>query len=131
LIGQGIFHGDKKSRDLHEKSRVLSNYEIFQHKILKSQSFKKRTVYWYFYATMNIFFQLKLLTDHQFCTQFNMKVDNDVLLHSYLDKIRLTLTGNLWRALVSLYSGARLYKGPRTETHPQSTTLHSTGNISV
>ncbi len=38
LIGQGIFHGDQKSRDLHEKSRDLSNYEIFQHKILKSQS---------------------------------------------------------------------------------------------
>ncbi len=46
LIGQGIFHGDKKIRDLHEKSRDLSNYEIFQHKILKSQSFKKRAVYW-------------------------------------------------------------------------------------
>ncbi len=30
-----------------------------------------------------------------------------------------------------LYSGARLYKGPRTATCPQSTTLHSTGNISV
>jgi hypothetical protein len=42
LIGQGIFHGDQKSRDLHEKSRDLSNYEIFQHKILKSQSLKKR-----------------------------------------------------------------------------------------
>ncbi len=46
---------DQKSRDLHEKSRDLSNYEIFQHKILKSQSFKKRAVYWYFYATLNIF----------------------------------------------------------------------------
>jgi hypothetical protein len=34
--------------------------EIFQHKILKSQSFKKRAVYWYFYATLNIFSQLKL-----------------------------------------------------------------------
>jgi hypothetical protein len=41
LIGQGIFHGDQKSRDLHEKSLDLSNYEIFQHKILKSKSFKK------------------------------------------------------------------------------------------
>jgi hypothetical protein len=41
MIGQGIFHGDQKSRDLHEKSRDLSNYEIFQHKILISQSFKK------------------------------------------------------------------------------------------
>ena len=63
LIDQGIFHGDQdfslncpecnegqfrdqKSRDLHEKSRDLSNYEIFQHKILKSQSFQKRAVYW-------------------------------------------------------------------------------------
>jgi hypothetical protein len=46
---------DQKSRDLHEKSRDLSNSEIFQHKILKSQSFKKRAVYWYFYATLNIF----------------------------------------------------------------------------
>ncbi len=46
---------DQKSRDRHEKSRDLSNYEIFQHKILKSQSFKKRAVYWYFYATLNIF----------------------------------------------------------------------------
>ena len=43
MIGQGIFHGDQKSRDLHEKSRDLSNYEIFQHKILKSQSFKKKS----------------------------------------------------------------------------------------
>ena len=33
-----------------------------------------------------------------------MKVDSDVLLLSYLDKIRLTLTGNLWRALASLNS---------------------------
>ncbi len=71
------------------------------------------------------------ITDHQFWTQFNMKVDNDVLLLSYLDKICLTLTGDLRRALASLYSGARLYKGPRTATCPQSTTLHSTGNISV
>jgi hypothetical protein len=55
LIGQGIFHEDQdfflslncpecnegqfrdqKSRDLHEKSLDLSNFEIFQHKILKS-----------------------------------------------------------------------------------------------
>ncbi len=60
-----------------------------------------------------------------------MKVDSDVLLLSYLDKICLTLTGDLRRALASLYSGARLYKGPSTATRPQSTTLHSTGNISV
>ncbi len=65
------------------------------------------------------------ITDYRICTQFNMKMDNDVLLLCYLDKIRLTLTGNLWRAL------ARLYKGPRTATRPQSNTLHSTRNISV
>ncbi len=68
------------------------------------------------------------IKDHQFCAQFNMKVDYDVLLLSYLDKICLTLTGDLRRALASLYSGERLYKGPRTATHPQTTTLHSTGN---
>ena len=38
-----------------------------------------------------------------------------------------TLTGELWRALGCLYSEARLYKGPREATHPQSTTLYSTG----
>ncbi len=35
-----------------------------------------------------------------------MKMDNDVLLLSYLDKIRLTLTGDLRQALASLYSEA-------------------------
>ena len=64
-----------------------------------------------------------------FSAQFNMKVDSDVLLLSYLDKICLTLTGYLWRAC--LYSGGRLYKGAREATRPQSTTLHSTGNTSV
>ncbi len=71
------------------------------------------------------------ITDYRICTEFNMKMDNDVLLLCYLDKICLTLTGNQWRALASLYSEARLYKGARTATHPQSTTLHSTGNISL
>ncbi len=71
------------------------------------------------------------IMDWKFCAQLKMKVDSDVLLLSYLDKICLTLTGNLQPALACLYSGARLYKGPRTATHPQSTTLHSTGNISV
>ncbi len=33
-----------------------------------------------------------------------MKMDNDVLLLCYLDKIRLILPGNLWWALASLYS---------------------------
>jgi hypothetical protein len=66
-----------------------------------------------------------------FSAQFNMKVDSDVLLLFYLDKICLTLTGDLRRALACLYSEARLYKGPREATRPQSTTLHSTGNTSV
>ncbi len=57
-----------------------------------------------------------------------MKVDSDVLHLSYLDKICLTLTGDLWWTLACLYSEARLYKGPREATRPQSTTLHSTGN---
>ena len=60
-----------------------------------------------------------------------MKVVSDVLLLSYLDKICLTLTGELWRALACLYSEARLYKGARVASLSQSTTLHSTGNISV
>ena len=60
-----------------------------------------------------------------------MKVDSDVLLLSYLDKICLTLTGDLWRALACLYSEARLYKGARESSLSQSTTLHSTDNISV
>ncbi len=60
-----------------------------------------------------------------------MKVDSDVLLLSYLDKIYLILTGELWRALASLYSEARLYKEARVASLSQSTTLHSTGKISV
>jgi hypothetical protein len=60
-----------------------------------------------------------------------MKMDNDILLLSYLDKIRLTLTGNLWRALASLYSEGEAILGTQNGTRPQSTTLHSTGNISV
>ena len=46
-------------------------------------------------------------------------------------EIRLTLTGNLWRALACLYSEVRLYKGARTATPPQSAASHATGNISV
>jgi hypothetical protein len=42
-----------------------------------------------------------------------MKMDSDVLLLSYLDKICLILTGEPWRALAYLYSEARLYKGAR------------------
>ncbi len=60
-----------------------------------------------------------------------MKMDIDVLLLSYLDKIYLILTGELWRALECLYSEARLYKGGRAASLSQSTTLHSTGNTSV
>ncbi len=54
-----------------------------------------------------------------------------MLLLSYLDKICLILTGELWRALAYLYSDARLYKGARAASLSQSTTLHSTGNTSV
>ena len=60
-----------------------------------------------------------------------MKMDSDVLLLSYLDKICLTLTGELRRALACVYSEARLYKGAREAPLSQSTTLHSTGNTSV
>ena len=60
-----------------------------------------------------------------------MKMDSDKLLLSYLDKICLILTGELWRALACLYSEARLYKGAREAPLSQLTTLHSTGNTSV
>ena len=54
-----------------------------------------------------------------------------MLLLSYLDKICLALTGELQHALACLYSEARLYKGARAASLYQSTTLHSTGNVSV
>ena len=57
-----------------------------------------------------------------------MKIDSYVLLLSYLDKICLTLTGELWRALACLYSEARL--GAREAPLSQLTT-RSTVNISV
>ncbi len=60
-----------------------------------------------------------------------MKVDSDVLLLSFLDKICLTLTGELRRALACLYSEVMIYKGAREAPLSQSTTLHSTGNTSV
>ena len=60
-----------------------------------------------------------------------MKVDSDVLLLSFFDKICLTPTGDLWRALACLYSEARLYKGAGEASLSQSTTPRSTGNISV
>jgi hypothetical protein len=56
---------------------------------------------------------------------------SDVLLLSYLDKIRLILTGEAGQALACLYSEARLYNGARTASLSQSTTPRSTGNISV
>jgi hypothetical protein len=60
-----------------------------------------------------------------------MKVEGDVLLFSYFDKICLTLTGELQRALACLYSEARQYKGAKEASLSQSTTLHPSGNISV
>jgi hypothetical protein len=56
---------------------------------------------------------------------------SDVLLLSYLDKICLILTGEAGQAFAYLYSEARLYKGARMAPLSQSTTPHSTGNISV
>ncbi len=56
---------------------------------------------------------------------------SDVLLHSYLNKIWLILTGEPGRALACLYSEARLYKGARMAYLSQSTAPRSTGNISV
>ncbi len=56
---------------------------------------------------------------------------SDVLLLSYLDKIRLILTGEAGQASAYLYSEARLYKGARMAPISQSTTTRSTGNISV
>ncbi len=45
-----------------------------------------------------------------FSAKFKMKVDSDVLLLSYFDKICLILIGEPGRALAYLYSEARLYK---------------------
>ncbi len=56
---------------------------------------------------------------------------SDVLLLTYLDKIRLIHTGEAGQASAYLYSEARLYKGARIAPLSQSTTTHSTGNISV
>ncbi len=56
---------------------------------------------------------------------------SDVLVLSYLDKIRLILTGEAGQALAYLYSEARLYKGARMAPLSQSTTPRSTGNISI
>ncbi len=56
---------------------------------------------------------------------------SDVLLLSYLYKIRLILTGEAGQASAYLYSEARLYKGARMAPVSQSTTTRSTDNISV
>ncbi len=56
---------------------------------------------------------------------------SDVLLLSYLDKIRLILTGEAGQALAYLYSEVRLYKGASLAPLSQSTTPRCTGNISV
>ncbi len=59
---------------------------------------------------------------------------SDVLLLSYLDKIRLILTGEAGQASAYLYSEARqprLYKGARMAPVSQLTTTRSTGNISM
>ncbi len=54
------------------------------------------------------------------------------MLHlSYLDKFGLSVTVEAGQALAVLYSGARLYKGPRLAGLSQSATTRSTGNISV
>ncbi len=54
-----------------------------------------------------------------------------MLLLSYLDKMRLILTGETGQTLACLYSEARLYKGARTTSLSPSTTPRSTGNGSV
>ncbi len=56
---------------------------------------------------------------------------SDVLLLSYLNKIRLILNGEAGQASAYLYSEGRLYKGARMAPLSQSTTTRSTGNISA
>ncbi len=58
------------------------------------------------------------ITDHRIGLKFNMKMDNGVLLLCYLDKICLTLTSNLWRALASLYSESEAIKGSQNGDSP-------------
>ncbi len=66
------------------------------------------------------------LTGWEKSAQFKLKMVNDVLLLSYLDKIGLSLTGEAY-----LYSEARLYKGASLAVLSQSATTRSTCNISV
>ena len=56
--------------------------------------------------------------DYRIGAQFNMKIDKDVLLLCYLDEICLTFTGNLWRALASLYSESEAIKGSQNGDSP-------------
>ncbi len=63
--------------------------------------------------------------------QFKTKMDSDVLLLSYLDKIGLSVTGEAGQASAYICSEARLYKGARLVGLSQSATTRSTGNISV
>ncbi len=58
------------------------------------------------------------ITKHWIGLKFNMKMDNDVLLLCYLDKICLTLTGDLWRALASLYSEDEAISGTQNGDSP-------------
>ncbi len=71
------------------------------------------------------------LTGWWFSAKFKLKMVSDVLFLSYLDKIRLILTGEAGQALLYLYSEARLYNRARMAPLSQSTTPRSTGNISV
>jgi hypothetical protein len=66
--------------------------------------------------------------DHQIDCKFNTKIANSILLLCYFDKIRLTLTGGLWRIYI-VKGGYK--REPEPAASPQSGTLHSTGSISV
>jgi hypothetical protein len=46
--------------------------------------------------------------DHQIDCKLKTKIANTILLHCYLDKICLILTGGLWQASANLYSRGRL-----------------------
>ena len=71
------------------------------------------------------------LTGWEKSAQFKLKMVNDVLLLSYLDKIGLSLTGEAGQASAYLYGEVRLYKGASLALLSQSATTRSTGNISV
>jgi hypothetical protein len=50
--------------------------------------------------------------------QIQHEMDNGVLLLCYLDKICLTLTGDFWQALASLYSESQAIKGSQNGGMP-------------